>query len=65
MNTDTATIFNYLINFVFIIGIILYIYQLVVYHRLIDDDDVPYNEQVWIWGLFVLLIFGFIASSYY
>jgi hypothetical protein len=61
--TRSFGIFNYFINFIFLIGIACYIYELVLDSE--DNSYRPLNETIWIWGMFILLIFGFFASSSY
>ncbi len=59
--------YHYGLNIVFFIGIILYTIQLYIDIR--DNKDNKDNrsrsnsEEIWIWGLYILLIIGFIISS--
>ncbi len=55
---------------IFLFGIIFYTYELVIDHQefldsdRVSDQERPFYETVWIYGLYVLLIIGFILSSY-
>jgi hypothetical protein len=55
-------IFNYVMMFIFALGIIMYIYELVIDSQ--DPDYRPFHETIWVWVMFILLIIGFILSSF-
>ena len=60
--------FDYVSGTVFLIGIILYIYYLVIYYQEYDDPENNYkknkSEVIWVWFMFILLILGLISVSY-
>ena len=58
---------GYAAAFVFLIGIMIYIYMLVVnYLETQKTGENPHSveEMAWIWGFLVILILGFIISYY-
>ena len=55
--------FKYISSCVFIIGIMVYIFEMI-RDSYDHEGDRPMYETVWIWGMLVLLIFGFFASSF-
>lgn len=59
---DINCAFSYISSAIFLIGIIIYIYLLVVDSR--EEGERSNSDTVWIWGMFVLLITGFLISSY-
>ena len=57
-------LFNYSLMFVFLFGIVLYVYTLVIDSQTDDSDKRPVYETVWIWAMFIILILGFLLSSF-
>ena len=53
---------SYSTSFVFIIGIILYIYNLAIDSQ--DLEERPFIETLWIYVMFCLLLLGFFLSSF-
>jgi hypothetical protein len=56
--------FNYASSFIFLIGIIIYMYLIIIDH-LYPVDKHSVEDLVWIYSMFVILILGFIVSSYH
>lgn len=54
----------YSLNVVFIIGILLYIGELLIDYNDSSNDKRTKAENVWIVGYFVMLICGFISSLF-
>jgi quinol-cytochrome oxidoreductase complex cytochrome b subunit len=61
---DINCAFSYISSFIFLLGIIVYIYLLVVDSREESTSTRSNSDTVWIYGMFVLLIIGFLISSY-
>ena len=57
-------IFTYGTMLIFLFGIIMYIYEIVIDSQDPDSINREFSETIWIWALFILLIVGFILSSY-
>lgn len=53
---------SYSASFVFIIGIILYIYNLAIDSQ--DLEERPFVETLWIYVMFCLLLLGFFLSTF-
>ena len=59
---DINCAFSYVSSVIFLIGIIVYIYFLVIDSQ--EEGTRSNSDQVWVWGMFVLLIVGFLISSF-
>ena len=55
--------FKYISSCVFIIGIMIYTFEMI-RDSYDHEGDRPMYETVWIWGMLALLVFGFFASSF-
>jgi predicted membrane channel-forming protein YqfA (hemolysin III family) len=60
--TDINCAFSYISSIIFLIGIIVYIYVLVI--DSCEEGTRSNSDTVWVWGMFILLIVGFLVSSY-
>ena len=60
INSKYDCFFNYSSGFVFIVGIVIYLYFLILDYK--EQNVYDISKQIWIYGFFILLLGGFFIT---